>query len=249
MKERKNIYFLSDFHLGVDAKETSLEREKKIVRFLQSIEDKAERVFLLGDVFDFWFEYKRVVPKGFVRLFGQLVKMTDMGIKIDFFCGNHDLWQRDYFSKEMNITVHREKVEEFLFDGKVFLVGHGDGLDKKDYMYRIIRFLFKNSFCNLIFSSIPANIGLWLANTWSSMSRHSHGKSDFEQNENEPMIEFCKNCLKQRKIDYFVFGHRHLVMQEDLSDGKARYFNTGSWLYESSYLVWDGKNAEMKSFD
>ena len=120
MEERKNIYFLSDFHLGVKGSTSSLEREKKVVSFLQSIEQDAKQVFLLGDIFDFWFEYKRVVPKGFVRLFGQLARMTDKGIRVDFFCGNHDLWQRDYFAKEMNITLHREKTKEFVFNGKIF---------------------------------------------------------------------------------------------------------------------------------
>lgn len=249
MEERRNIYFLSDFHLGVKGKTSSLEREKKVVRFLQSIENDAKQVFLLGDIFDFWFEYKRVVPKGFVRLLGQLARMTDKGIKVDFFCGNHDLWQRDYFPKEMNITLHREKTKEFVFNGKVFLLGHGDGLDKKDYMYRLLRSIFKNPFYNAVFSCLPSRFGLWVANFWSSTSRGSHNKPRQKGSTiEEPMTMFCKQCLKTKHIDYFILGHRHKVIEEQLEDN-SYYLNIGSWLDESPYAVFDGEKIEIKQYD
>ncbi len=249
MEEKKNIYFLSDFHLGVAGGESSETREKKVVSFLQSIENDAKQVFLLGDIFDFWFEYKRVVPKGFVRLFGQLAKMTDNGIKVDFFCGNHDLWQKDYFTKEMNITLHREKVKEFVFNGKVFLLGHGDGLDKKDHMYRFLRSIFKNPVYNAMFSSVPPRFGLWIANFWSSTSRGSHNQPRKHNSMLvEPMIMFCQQYLKTRHVDYFIMGHRHKVIEEQIGENSV-YINTGSWLHECPYAVFDGEKTEIKLYN
>ncbi|MBQ9312674.1 MAG: UDP-2,3-diacylglucosamine diphosphatase [Bacteroidales bacterium] len=249
MQQRNKVYFLSDFHLGSPKGEVSLLREKKIVRFLQSIENDAKQIFLLGDIFDFWFEYKRVVPKGYVRLLGQLASMTDKGIKIDFFCGNHDLWQRDYFSKELNITVHTQKTEEILIDGKTFLLGHGDGLDSKDFKYLFIRYIFRNPISKAIFTSLPATIGIALANFWSSASRKAHKEIDFKSlGDKEPIVLFCKKYLQEHKVDYFIFGHRHLITDVNI-DNKARYINTGSWFDRNPYAVWDGKELKLQEFE
>ncbi len=246
MQERKNIYFISDLHLGISGKDTSIERERKAVLFLQSIEKDAKQIFLLGDIFDFWFEYKKVVPKGFVRLLGQLAQMTDKGIRVDFFCGNHDLWQRDYFAKEMNITLHREKIKEFVFDNKIFVLGHGDGLDKKDYKYGFIRSIFTNPVSRSIFSCIPARFGLWLANTWSGQSRRSHKESDLVNlGKKEHLYLFCKQYLESKHADYFIFGHRHIIQQEALGKN-SWYINTGTWLYEPCYAKWDGKELSLQ---
>lgn len=246
MQERKNIYFISDLHLGVEGKDSSKEREKKAVEFLQSIEEDALQIFLLGDIFDFWFEYKKVVPKGFVRFFGQLAKMTDKGIKINFFCGNHDLWQRDYFTKEMNITLHREKIKEFVFDNKTFLLGHGDRLNKKEYTYLFVRnFVFENPVCIAIFSALPPSFGLWLARLWSKTSRCSHSKTDLKSlGKQESIYKFCKQYLKTKNINYFIFGHRHIVQKEQVGEN-SWYINTGSWLNEVCYAKWDGKELTL----
>lgn len=246
---RNKTYFVSDFHLGVDGKQSSSSREKKVVAFLQSIEKDAKRVFLLGDVFDFWYEYKRVIPKGYTRLFGQLSRMTDMGIEVDFFCGNHDLWQRDYFSKELNVSLHREKTKEFTIDGKIFLLGHGDGLDPKDYRYTFIRALFRSKFGNWLFTSLPTNFTLWLAEKWSSLSRHSHAESDLvDKGEKEPIFVFCKQYMEKKHVDFFVFGHRHVTICKHIGEGTI-YLNTGAWLYDSPYGVWDGKELSLCRYD
>ncbi|MBQ0112940.1 MAG: UDP-2,3-diacylglucosamine diphosphatase [Bacteroidales bacterium] len=247
--ERKNVYFVSDFHLGAPKGEESRLREQRVVAFLQSIEKDARQVFLLGDIFDFWFEYKKVVPKGYVRILGQLARMTDMGIKIDFFCGNHDLWQRNYFEKELGITVHKHKTEEIVIDGKTFVLGHGDGLDSKDYGYLFIRFIFKNPVSKAIFTSLPATLGLAMATSWSGASRKSHKEIDFKSmGDKEPILLFCKKYLDEHSyVDYFVFGHRHLVT-DIVVKGNVRYLNTGVWFEESPYAVWNGETIEIKYF-
>ncbi|MDO5759761.1 MAG: UDP-2,3-diacylglucosamine diphosphatase [Bacteroidota bacterium] len=250
MQERKNIYFISDLHLGVEGKDTTEAREQKAVRFLQSIENDAKRVFLLGDIFDFWFEYKKVVPKGFVRLFGQLAKMTDMGIEIDFFCGNHDLWQRDYFKKEMNIRVHKEKTKEFVFNDKVFVLGHGDRLNKKEYVYCFIRnAIFANPLCIAIFSILPPRLGLSFARLWSKYSRLSHKESDMKSlGEKESIYIFCQQYIEKRKADYFIFGHRHIIQEYKVGES-SWYINTGSWLNALYYAKWDGQKLTLEKVE
>ena len=249
MTQRQNTYFISDFHLGSPKGAISLNREKHIVSFLQSIEQDAKQIFLLGDIFDFWFEYKTVVPKGFVRLLGQLARMTDMGIKIDFFCGNHDLWQRNYFEKELGITLHTDKIEEIQIDDRTFLLGHGDGLDKKDYKYLFIRAIFKNPISKFIFTSLPATLGIGMAHSWSAASRKAHKEIDFHSlGDKEPILLFCKNYLEKHKVDYFVFGHRHLATDTIVKDN-VRYLNTGAWFSESPYVVWNGKDLALNYFE
>jgi len=241
----KKIFFLSDFHLGAPDHATSLEREKKIVRFLQSIQPEAERIFIVGDLFDFWFEYRKVVPKGYVRILGQLAALTDAGIPVEFFVGNHDMWMKDYFSKELNIPVYFEH-RKYEFNGKKFIIGHGDGLGPGDHGYKFIKKIFRNKTCQFLFGLLPPAIGIGLADYFSRKSRAKTGTSDevFENEEKEWLVQFCKSALKKEPVDYFIFGHRHLPLDITLNE-KSRYINLGDWIKYDSYGVWDGNEMKL----
>ena len=249
MTQRNNIYFLSDFHFGLADTQTESFKEQKVVRFLQSVEDKAQRIVLLGDIFDFWFEYKTTVPKGFVLFQAQIKRMSEKGIAVDYFVGNHDLWQRDYFAKELGVTIYRKKHQTFDFDGKTFVLGHGDGLDSKDIGYKIMDAVFSSHFSWWLFSLFPACVGIGAARLWSRNNRRKHRKYDMNDlKENEPMYKFCVEYLKTNRADYFVFGHRHIENEFLLTNG-AKYINTGSWIDASPYAVWDGTELLLKIFE
>jgi len=247
MNSRK-IYFLSDFHLGAPDYESSLEREKKIVRFLDEIKNDAEEIFLLGDVFDFWFEYKRAVPKGFVRLQGKIAEITDSGIPVHWFIGNHDMWIFNYIPKEMGVQMHRKEIVRE-FDEKKFFIGHGDGLGPGDHGYKFIKAVFRNKVCQWLFARFHPNFGIGLANFFSRKSRVATGDNDatFYGEEKEMLIQFCKSTLKKEHFDYFIFGHRHLPIDFNISE-KSKYINTGDWIKYFSYAVFDGQNLDLKYF-
>ena len=173
----KKIYFLSDFHLGAPDYETSLVREKRVVKFLDEIKNDAAQIFILGDLFDFWYEYKNVVPKGFVRILGKLAELTDSGIQIHFFVGNHDMWMKGYFEKELNIKVYHHP-EEFELNGKKFLIGHGDGLGPGDHRYKALKKVFRNKFSQWLFGIMHPRLGIGIADYFSSKSRAATGKTD-----------------------------------------------------------------------
>lgn len=246
----KKIYFLSDFHLGVPDSASSLEREKKIVRFLDTAKLNAAEIFIVGDLFDFWYEYKTVVPKGYVRILGKMAEITDSGIPIHFFVGNHDMWMRDYFQKELNIPVYFEPVT-FDFNGKKFLVGHGDGLGPGDHGYKFLKKVFRNPVCQWLFGVLPPNIGVGVANYFSRKSRaKAMAASKDEQflgEDKEWLIIHCKEVLQKEHYDYFVFGHRHLPINFNLTQSSL-YINLGDWLQYSSYAVFDGANLELKYY-
>lgn len=237
MTEKTNIYFLSDFHLGAPNPEISLIREKRIVAFLDKIKDDAAEIFILGDLFDFWFEYKKVVPKGYVRILGKLAEITDMGIPVHFFVGNHDMWMKDYFQKEMNIKVYFEP-HTFMLQGKKILIGHGDGLGPGDNGYKFIKKVFRNPISQSLFGALPPYIGIGIADFFSRKSRSKTGQSDevFLGEDKEWLIVYCKDILKKEHFDYFIFGHRHLPINFDLSD-KSKYINLGDWIKYNSYAV------------
>lgn len=247
MNSRK-IYFLSDFHLGAPDYESSLEREKKIVRFLDEIKNDAEEIFLLGDVFDFWFEYKRAVPKGFVRLQGKIAEITDSGIPVHWFIGNHDMWIFNYIPKEMGVQMHRKEIVRE-FDEKKFFIGHGDGLGPGDHGYKFIKAVFRNKVCQWLFARFHPNFGIGLANFFSRKSRVATGDNNatFYGEEKEMLIQFCKSTLKKEHFDYFIFGHRHLPIDFNISE-KSKYINTGDWIKYFSYAVFDGQNLDLKYF-
>lgn len=246
----KKIYFLSDFHLGVPDAASSLEREKKIMRFLDIAKQDAAAIFIVGDLFDFWYEYKTVVPKGYVRILGKMAEITDSGIAIHFFVGNHDMWMRDYFQKELNIPVYFEPVT-FDFNGKKFLVGHGDGLGPGDHGYKFLKKVFRNPVCQWLFGILPPIIGVGVANYFSRKSRAkamAAGKDDhFLGEDKEWLIIHCKEVLQKEHYDYFVFGHRHLPINFNLTQSSL-YINLGDWLQYSSYAVFDGANLELKYY-
>ncbi len=246
MTPSKKIYFLSDFHLGAPDAVTSLQREKKIIAFLNEIVADAEQIFILGDLFDFWFEYKKVVPKGYVRILGKLAEITDSGIPVHFFVGNHDMWMKDYFQKELNIPVYFEPIP-FTFNGKKFLLGHGDGLGPGDHGYKFIKKVFRNKIAQTLFGLIPPFIGMNLADYFSRKSRATTGQSDevFLGEEKEWLITYSKDVLKKTYYDYFIFGHRHLPIDIKL-DEKSRYINLGDWIKYDSYGVFDGTDFELK---
>jgi UDP-2,3-diacylglucosamine hydrolase len=241
----KKIYFLSDFHLGVPDASSSLLREKKVVAFLESIKADACMVFVLGDLFDFWFEYRKVIPKGYVRILGKLAELTDAGIPVHFFVGNHDMWMSGYFESELNIPVYYEH-KTYLFNEKKFVIGHGDGLGPGDNGYKFLKQIFRNPICKFLFGLIPPYFGISLAEYFSKKSRIATGNTDdqFLGEENEWLLKFCKSELEKGYVDYFVFGHRHLPIDYSFKN-HSRYINLGDWVKYNSYAVFDGSQLKL----
>ncbi|WP_336516098.1 UDP-2,3-diacylglucosamine diphosphatase [Pollutibacter soli] len=244
----KKVYFLSDFHLGLPDHGTSLAREKKIVRFLNMASADAAMIFIVGDLFDFWYEYRKVVPKGFVRILGKMAEISDAGIPIHFFVGNHDMWMNGYFEQEMNIPVFHEP-QSYEFNSKKFLVGHGDGLGPGDHGYKFLKKIFRNPVCQTLFGILPPVIGMSIARSSSVKSRAATGVKDdrFLGEENEWLIQYSKEVLKTDFYDYFIFGHRHLPIDFQVTE-KSRYVNLGDWIQYDSYAVFDGQLLELKYY-
>jgi len=244
----KKVYFLSDFHLGTPDAASSLQREKTIVAFLDSIKEDAAEVFLVGDMFDFWFEYKTVIPKGFVRLFGKLAELSDKGIQLHFFVGNHDMWVRNYFQQELNMKVYFEPAS-FEFNGKKFLVGHGDGQGPGDHKYKFLKKIFRSPLCQWLFGILPPAIGMGTANYFSRKSRLADKSVEekFLGEENEWLIIYSKETLRKEHFDYFIFGHRHLPIDFPLGDN-SKYINLGEWINFNSYAVFDGNSTSLLSY-
>ncbi|KAA3624320.1 MAG: UDP-2,3-diacylglucosamine diphosphatase [Bacteroidetes bacterium] len=246
---KKKTYFASDFHLGSDAKFTSRERERQLVRWLDQIKEDAEALYLVGDVFDFWFEYSTVVPKGYVRLLGKLAELRDNGLPVYFFIGNHDMWMFKYFEEEMGIPIYRKPIIREIH-GKTFFIGHGDGLGPGDHGYKMIKKIFANPICQWLFARLHPNFGIKLANFWSSKSREANKhENEFLGEDKEWLIAYCNRKLETLDIDYFVFGHRHLPIDHLLKNGKTRYVNLGDWLNFYSYAVFDGEELKLEYFD
>lgn len=248
----KKTYFASDFHLGINSRLTSLEREKTICRWLESIQHDAEAIYLVGDVFDYWFEYKTVIPKGYSRLFGKLSELTDAGILIYFFTGNHDMWMFRYFEEEMGIPIYREPIIREIH-GKTFFIGHGDGLGPGDYGYKFIKKVFGNPICQWLFARLHPNFALQLMLFFSTKSRDAQADNisevQFMGEDKEWLAVFANQKIQEAPIDYFIFGHRHLVIDWKLKNGKSRYINLGEWLYSNSYAVFDGQNISLQTFE
>jgi UDP-2,3-diacylglucosamine hydrolase len=244
----KKIYFLSDFHLGAPDHASSLERERILVQFLEEIKDQAAEIFFVGDMFDFWYEYRTVVPKGFVRLLGKIGELSDAGIPMHFFVGNHDMWMKNYFQQEFNMQVYYKPVE-FERNGKKFLVGHGDGLGPGDHGYKRLKKIFRNPACQFLFGVFPPMLGMGLANYMSRRSRAQTGAKEeiFLGEDKEWLIIYCKEVLQQKKMDFFVFGHRHLPIDFRLNES-SRYINLGDWIRYFTYAVFDGQEMVLKSY-
>jgi UDP-2,3-diacylglucosamine hydrolase len=248
MNEHKNIYFASDFHLGTPDEKSSREREERIIRWLDQIKQDAKEIYLVGDIFDFWFEYNKVIPKGFIRLQGKIAEVRDSGIPIFFFTGNHDMWMFDYFEKELNVKIYREPIQRE-YNGKKFYIGHGDGLGPGDFSYKILKKIFASKICQWLFARIHPNLGLWIANKWSKSSRIANDKKEqFLGEENEWLAIYSKEVLQKEHFDYFIFGHRHLPLDIKLNE-KSRYINLGEWIHFNSYAVFDGQELYLKYFE
>jgi len=243
------IFFASDFHLGIDATLSSLEREKNIVRWLDSIEDEAEEIYLVGDVFDYWFEYKSVVPRGFSRFFGKIASLRDKGIPIHLFTGNHDMWLGDYFQKEYGIQVFRDPIIRDI-QGKKLFIGHGDGLGPGDRGYKFIKAVFRNSLCQWAFARLHPNFALGIMKRFSQKSRDV-GDSDavFYGREEEMLIQYSERKLETIDIDYFIFGHRHLPLDVDLKTKESKYYGLGDWTHYQSYGVMNDGVFSLEYFE
>lgn len=248
MTTNKKIYFASDQHFGAPTVEASKIREQKFVNWLDFIKKDADVIFLLGDLFDFWFEYSQAVPKGFVRVLGKLAELSDQGIEIHFFVGNHDLWMHDYFENELNIpTYHQPK--EFMLNGKSFFIGHGDGLGPEDKGYKRMKKVFTNPVSKWFFKWLHPDIGIRLAHYLSVKNKLISGEEDvkFLGEENEWLVQYAKMKLTEKHYDYFVFGHRHLPLEIALS-GNSTYINTGDWIVHFTYGEFDGGEMMLKSY-
>lgn len=241
------IYFASDFHLGIDAQTTSREREKTIVNWLDEISSDAEELYLLGDLFDYWFEYKTVVPRGYTRLLGKLASLKDEGLPIHIFTGNHDMWMFGYFQDELGIPVYRQPIIT-RFGDKKFMLGHGDGLGPGDQGYKLIKQIFSSPASQWIYARLHPNLAIRLMRYFSGQSREATEQLDFLGPEKEWLIQFCEEKAKSTEIDYYIFGHRHLPIDWTLHTGKSRYINLGDWLRYNSYAVFDGEDVQLRFY-
>ncbi|MBP9882447.1 MAG: UDP-2,3-diacylglucosamine diphosphatase [Chitinophagales bacterium] len=243
------VYFASDLHLGIPDYNASLEREKRFVRWLDQVQSDASAIFIVGDLFDFWFEYRQVVPKGYVRVLGKLAALRDKGIPVYFFTGNHDQWMRDYFQHELGIPVFHEP-QRVTIGGKQFLIAHGDGLGPGDHGYKFLKTLFRGRFSRWLFGMLHPDIGVWLGKRWSKNNRLINGndQAEFMGEEKEWLVQFARTVLKTDPIDYFIFGHRHIVLEYQLTE-TSKYINLGDWIKFNSYAVFDGKALTVKLFE
>lgn len=243
----KKVYFVSDVHLGAPILKNNREREIRLVQWLEHIRPDCATLFLLGDIFDFWFEYKRAVPKGSVRFLAKICEFTDQGIPVHFFTGNHDIWAFDYLHNECGVTLHTHN-QRININGKQFLIGHGDALNPKDKGYLFLYHIFHNPILQYGFRWIHPDLGILLAHKWSSHSRLENGHIEadsFRGEEKEEIVRFCRNTLQQQHFDFFIFGHRHLPVDLPLTNN-SRYINTGDWITYYSFATFDGKTMKLE---
>ena len=249
LNQDKRIYFASDFHLGLPSvsRAEEIEREKKIIRWLDSVKSSAQAIFLVGDLFDFWYEYRHVVPKGYVRFLGKIAEIRDQGTPVYFFTGNHDLWMYRYFQEEMEIQVFTKPIE-LEINGKKMLLGHGDGLGPGDTFYKILKKIFTGRFTQWLFTWLHPNIGVGLARKWSNSSRlKKKGQYEKFRGEKEYLIQYCRKKQTEQHRDYYVFGHRHMPLEIDLGN-KSTYFNLGEWVNNFTYGVYCNSSFELKTY-
>ena len=247
LPQGKKIYFASDFHLGIPDKASSLAREKRICQWLDAIQNDAEQVYLVGDLFDTWFEYKNVVPKGFTRFLGKLAELSDEGLHIEAFTGNHDLWMRGYFEEELNIPVHHHPVERE-FNGKKFFIAHGDGLGPGDHGYKFLKSVLRSPVSQWLYRRLHPDTGVSMAGWFSRLGpKHGVEEKPFLGAEKEWLVQFCLEKLKEEHIDYFIFGHRHITIEYPLPQNSL-YVNLGDWIKFDSYAEFDGNNLQLKYF-
>lgn len=244
MTAEGKIYFASDFHLGLPAGSPPLEREKKIVSWLNSIVHDAKEIYLLGDIFDFWWEYKLVIPRGFTRFLGTISSITDSGIPVYFFTGNHDLWAGNYLSEECGMIIHKSPLTK-IFNGKKFHLAHGEGLGTTNGGYKILLSIFRNKPLQVMYSALHPSIGMGIGHKWSLNSRLGKGiTKEFLGDEKEDLIRYAREIISEESIDYFIFGHRHLAMKYQLKNGCEIVF-LGDWIKNGSFAEWNGRDLSF----
>ena len=248
MNNNKKIYFLSDAHLGLPNFEESLVREKLLVEWLEKVRKDAKEIYLVGDIFDFWFEHKRVVPRGFTRFLGKISEICDSGIPVHFFTGNHDLWIFNYLPKETGVILHREKII-LETNGKRFLIAHGDALGPKDTSFKILKKIFLNKVCQWFFQRLHPNFTMWIGINWSKGSRYNDKTENlrFLGEDKERLIIYAKRKLKEQHYDYFIFGHRHVPYEFQL-ENNSKYINLGDWITNFTYAEFDGQELSLKHY-
>jgi UDP-2,3-diacylglucosamine hydrolase len=249
----KNSYFASDFHLGYPNGEVSRQREQRIIRWLDFVSPTAAHIYLLGDLFDFWFEYTDLIPKGFIRFQAKLVELADKGIPISIFTGNHDLWMADYFTKEFGIQVYHNPIS-VVIDNKKFHIGHGDGLGPGDTHYKFLKKIFTNKPCQWLFRNVlPVRLGMGFGFTWSDLRKKSNAhKVEVFQNENEWIWTYCKEVEATTHHDFYIFGHRHLPLNLPVglqNPPQSKYINLGEWMNYNTYAVFNGQEVELLTFE
>ena len=250
MQEGKKIYFASDFHLGAQGVENSNEREKLVIDWLCAIQNDAQAIYLLGDIFDFWFEYKYVVPKNYVRLFAKLAELKDKGIEIFAFTGNHDMWTFGYWEEITGMKVFHQPIE-IKYNNVTFYIGHGDGLGPGDYAYKALKKMFRNRFLQWCLARVHPNLTFAVAQKWSAKSRINNIRKDevFKGKENEFLYQYCLDISQTKTVDYFIFGHRHLALNLKVGESSSRYINLGEWVGpHKHYAVFDGEKLQIMSF-
>jgi len=246
-KERTRVYLASYFNLGFPDFEQSLAREKRLVRWLDSIRHDAKALYLLGDIFDYWYEYKRVVPRGFTRFLGKISEFSDNGIPVYFFTGNHDIWVFDYLPRETGVILHTKPLQTVI-DGKTFFIGHGDGLGSHDRVFKLLKSFFTSKVAQWFYSKIHPNLTIGFANRWSQHSRASKPAPTYRGEQTEWLIQFARQKIASEPIDFFVFGHRHLAINIMLNE-KCQYVNLGDWLTNFTYAVFDGQKIDLLKFE
>lgn len=243
----KKVFFASDFHLGAPDKATSRQREEKIIDWLNQIRPETQELFIVGDVFDFWFEYKYLVPKGYVRFLAAIAQFTDNGIPVSFFLGNHDMWMKDYLKEEIGVEIYHDLLE-LKINQQTLLIGHGDGLGPGDGAYKLLKKVFRNRLMQWLFTRIHPNFSFAVANTWSSSSRKNNHRDRIEMGDKELLYQYCKQMEKSAHYDYYIFGHRHLPLEMDVNQS-SKYINLGEWMNHYTFGRSDGKSFKLLSFN
>ncbi|MEQ8470950.1 MAG: UDP-2,3-diacylglucosamine diphosphatase [Marinoscillum sp.] len=244
LPSHKKVFVASDFHLGSPDHATSQKRERKIIRWLTSIQSEAQAIILAGDLFDFWFEYGEVVPRGYIRFLGKLAELKDQGVEIIVFIGNHDLWMFDYFPNELGIPIIR-KPESFRIGKNTMLIGHGDGLGPGDRKFKFFKKIFSNKVAQWFFKWAHPDIGIPLAKAWSDSSKNREEPFEGEQ---ERIFQHCKKVESTTHHDYYIFGHRHLVLNMPIAENST-YLNMGEWITDSHYIEIDSNSVTLRKFE
>ncbi len=247
LQKGKKIYFVSDAHLGLPPRMKSLDREKRLVRWLDEVRTDAQAIYLLGDIFDYWFEYKKVVPRGFVRFLGKIAEITDSGIPVYYFTGNHDVWVFDYLPGETGVTVYHE-AQKIEINGLKFYLAHGDGLGPSQWSYKMLKAIFTNRMLQWLYARIHPNSATGFAHRWSKHSRFSKGEdAGFLGEDKEYLIRHSRKILTGSHFDFFIYGHRHLPL--DFNLGKSRVIYLGDWFANFTYAVFDGKEVSLMKYN